>query len=71
VVFAAVLARRTEIHYLQSLADIATWLCLAFGQTLGADFFSDAHLQAWYARMLERPAVLGEFRQVMAAAAPA
>jgi glutathione S-transferase len=69
--FAPVLVRRTEIHYLQSLADIATWLCLAFGQTPGADFSSYAHLQAWYARMLERPAVLGEFRQIMATTATA
>lgn len=54
-----------------SLADIATYVCLAFGQTLGAGFDGYPRLQTWFARMQARPLVKGEFDNILAAAAAA
>jgi glutathione S-transferase len=54
-----------------SLADIATWLCLTFGQTLGVDLGDRSGLQAWYVRISERPAVQAELALVMGAASAA
>ncbi len=54
-----------------TLADIATWLCLTFGQTLGVDLGGRGGLQAWYGRVSERPVVAGELALVMGAAAAA
>ena len=54
-----------------SLADIATWLCLTFAQTLGVDASKHGSMQAWYARVGERPAIKAEFELVMGAAAAA
>jgi glutathione S-transferase len=53
------------------LADIASWIGLAFAQTLGVDTSQLPAVQAWYARVGERPAVAAEFEQIMAAAAAA
>jgi glutathione S-transferase len=54
-----------------TLADIATWLCLTFAQTLGVDTGDRPGLQAWYGRLGERPVVKAELEAVMAAAAAA
>ncbi len=54
-----------------SLADIATWLCLTFAQTLGVDLTRRGGVQAWYGRVSERPVVKAELERVMAAAAAA
>ncbi len=54
-----------------SLADIATWLCLTFAQTLGVAMGERPGLQAWYGRVGERPVVKAELEAVIAAAAAA
>ena len=54
-----------------SVADIATWICLAFAQTLGISLEDYPGIQAWYARLQERPAIAAEYEQIMAAAAAA
>jgi glutathione S-transferase len=54
-----------------SVADIASWIGLAFAQTLGVDVGDRPALRAWYGRMGERPTVRAEFEQIMAAAAAA
>jgi glutathione S-transferase len=54
-----------------SSADIATWLCLAFAQTLGISIDQYSGVQAWFARVHERPVVAAEYQQIMAAAAGA
>ncbi len=54
-----------------SLADIATWLCLTFAQTLGVDLAGRSGVQAWYGRVGERPVVKAELESVMGAAAAA
>lgn len=66
--------RLTDQEYLggsYSLADISTWLCLTFGQTLGVEIGERAGVQAWYQRVSERPVIQAELAQVMAAAATA
>ena len=54
-----------------SLADIATWLCLTFAQTLGVALGERAGVQGWYQRIGARPAVAREIEGIMAAAAAA
>lgn len=55
-----------------SFADIATFMAAGFGHTLGAPIGASCpHLQAWYRRVYERPAVKGEFDGMMQAAAAA
>ena len=54
-----------------SVADIATWLCLTFGQTLGVELGQRAGLEAWYQRVGERPVIQAELQSVMSAAAAA
>ena len=52
-----------------SLADIATCMCVTFGQSLGVDISKQAAVQAWYGRVSARPAVAAELEQLMSAAA--
>ncbi|MCB1683227.1 MAG: glutathione S-transferase family protein [Pseudomonadales bacterium] len=54
-----------------SVADIATYVCLAFGQTLGAGFDGYPRLLDWFGRIQARPVVKGEFENILAAAAAA
>ncbi|MEM9622980.1 MAG: glutathione S-transferase family protein [Pseudomonadota bacterium] len=55
-----------------SMADIATFVCLMFSQTLGATVAADhTHLHQWLQRMTERPAVAQEVEAVIAGAAAA
>lgn len=54
-----------------SLADIATWLCLTFAQTLGVGMGERPGILAWYGRISERPVVKAELELVMRAAAVA
>jgi glutathione S-transferase len=54
-----------------SLADIATWLCLTFAQTLGVDLADHGGVQDWYGRISERPVVKAELELIMGAAAAA
>ena len=54
-----------------SLADIATWLCLTFGQTLGVQIGDRPGLQRWFERVGARPVIQAEFQQVMTTAAAA
>jgi glutathione S-transferase len=66
--------RLSEQEYLcevYTLADIATWLCLTFAQTLGVELADRGNLQAWYGRVSERPVVKAELELVMGAAAEA
>jgi len=51
-----------------SLADIASFLTLAFGKTLGARA-SAANIEAWYERMLARESIKSEFDAIMTAVA--
>ena len=54
-----------------SLADIATWLCLTFGQTLGVYLGDQSNVEGWYERVSGRPAMQAELASVMGAAAVA
>jgi len=54
-----------------SIADIATWICLAFAQTLGISLNEYPRVQAWYARIHDRPVVAAEYQQIMMGAANA
>lgn len=55
-----------------TFADIATYLCVTFGQTLGAPISEDhAHLRAWHDRVSARPTVAREMTLIVAAAAAA
>ena len=67
--------RRLSAHdYLcddYSLADIATWICLAFAQTLGIALTEYPGIQAWFERLQSRPVIAAEYQQIMAAAAVA
>lgn len=54
-----------------SLADIATWVGLAFARTLGVKLEDRPGIGAWYERLAARPAFEAEFEQIMAAAAAA
>lgn len=54
-----------------SLADIATWICLTFAQSLGVDLSGSPAVQAWQARMSSRPAPAAELARIMGAAAAA
>jgi glutathione S-transferase len=54
-----------------TLADIATWLCLTFAQTLGVTMGERAGVQAWYERVSARPVIARELDRVMTAAAAA
>jgi len=67
--------RRLSAHdYLcddYSLADIATWICLAFAQTLGVSLGEHSGIQAWFDRLHARPVIAAEYQQIMAAAAVA
>jgi GST-like protein len=54
-----------------SVADIASWICLAFAQTLGISLDDYSGIQAWFERVHVRPAVASEYQQIMAAAAVA
>ncbi len=55
-----------------SLADIANFLAVAFCQSMGAGIGEgQAALGAWFARVLERPAVKSEFDAILAASAAA
>ena len=54
-----------------SLADIATWLCLTFGQTLGVYLGDQKNVERWYERVSERSAMQAELASVMGAAAAA
>ena len=65
------LAGRDYICGAYTLADIATWLCLTFAQTLGVDPGERSGVLAWYGRMAERPVVKAELASVMGAAAAA
>lgn len=48
-----------------SIADIATFMCLGFAQTLGAGFDNHPNLQAWFERMLARPIVAEEYEAIL------
>ena len=63
------LAEREYLCEAYSLADIATWLCLTFAQTLGVDLGDRSGVQAWYGRVSERPVVKAELERVTGAAA--
>ncbi len=52
-----------------SVADIATWICLAFAQTLGVSTADHPQVQSWFALVQARPAVSADFQQIMAAVA--
>ncbi len=54
-----------------SVADIATWICLAFAQTLGIGLDGYPGVGAWNQRILARPVVADEFNSIMGAAAAA
>ncbi len=54
-----------------SVADIATWMCLTFAQTLGVAVGDRAGLQGWYERVAARPVIKAELDMVMGAAAVA
>lgn len=54
-----------------SVADISTYVCLAFAQTLGAGIEGHPRLVEWFARMQSRPVVKAEFEHILAAAAAA
>ncbi len=72
--FGALERRLAEHEYLCgnfTVADVATWVCLAFSRTLGADIAAYPALGAWYERILARPAVASEYEQIMGAAAAA
>ncbi len=73
--FRNALEKRLSVHtYLSdgySLADVAAWLCLTFSQSLGVTVGERPGIQAWYARISERPVVQAELVSVMAAAAAA
>jgi len=56
---------------LYSLADISTWVCLAFARTLGAGFESQPNLRAWFDRVHARRVVHTEMEKILAAAAVA
>jgi glutathione S-transferase len=50
-----------------SAADIATFMVTSFAQSMGANI-TQPNLQAWFARMLERPTVKTEFDAIVRAA---
>ncbi len=55
-----------------SLADIATYVCVTFAQTLGAPIAPEhARLAKWYARISARPTVMRELASITEAAAAA
>lgn len=54
-----------------SVADIATWICLTFGQSLGVDLSGYPAVGAWYARICARPVIAAELERITAAAAAA
>ncbi len=55
-----------------SIADIATFVCLMFTQTLGAAVPEELqHLHAWLARMAARPVIAAEAERIVAGAAAA
>ena len=51
------------------LADIASWVGLAFAQTLGVGVADYPGVSAWYERVAQRPVVAAEMEQILAAAA--
>lgn len=65
------LAGREYLCRAYSVADIGTWLCLTFAQTLGVDPGDRSGILSWYGRTAERPAVKAELENVMAGAAAA
>ncbi len=53
-----------------SIADITTFMCLTFAQTLGAPLPSElTSLNAWHARLAARPVVAAELQEILAGAA--
>ena len=50
------------------LADIATWICLAFAQSLGIRLGEHSGIQAWFERLHSRPAITSDCQQLMATA---
>jgi len=53
------------------VADVATWICLAFAQTLGVELTDYPAIGSWFERLQARPTISAEFEQIMAAAAVA
>ena len=65
------LADRDHLCGTFTLADVATWICLTFGQTLGVDLSPHPAVGAWYASVSERPVVASELALITTAAAAA
>ncbi|MEJ2087572.1 MAG: glutathione S-transferase family protein [Gammaproteobacteria bacterium] len=65
------LGERSYLSDDYSLADIATWICLTFAQSLGVDTSACPAVQAWQARVSSRPAPAAELALIIGAAAAA
>lgn len=66
------LAGREHLCGAFTVADIATFMVVAFAATLGVPPAAEQpNLNAWFQRMLARPTVGGEFQKISAAAATA
>jgi glutathione S-transferase len=65
------LTRREWLCEEYSIADVATWICLAFAQTLDIDLAGYPGVSAWNQRVLTRPVVANELNSIMEAAAAA
>jgi len=67
-------ARLSDADYLSGrygVADIASWVGLAFAQTLGVSLAQFPAVKSWYERVAARPVIAAEYQQIMAAAAAA
>ncbi len=62
---------RTWLGESYSIADIATFVCLLFAQTLGAEIADRAELAAWYGRVAARDVVQREVADILQQAAAA
>lgn len=65
------LAEETWLAGDYGIADIATFVCLLFAQTLGADLAGRKAVQAWYERIAGRTAVQREVANILERAAAA